>query len=174
MTPDEQTTVDAADPAPYVYLGLAMLGCEPDAGEYSRGTKARLKAQRELWCAEVDARGQRYRMPFFAEMGVTELTDIQNLTKRRDKSLRGKPVTFASCGVPLPGGASPRASRPDRPPLSKAASPIQPPGRARRPARARALGVGAAKREDVEEPAAEQRGPQQQEDAPRGGGAAHD
>jgi len=43
-------TVDFADrqtPEPYKYLGLAMLGCEPDAGEYSRGTKARLKAQSE-------------------------------------------------------------------------------------------------------------------------------
>jgi len=69
----------------------------------------------EQWCAEIDARGERCRLPFFAEMGVTELTDIQNLTKRRDKSLRGKPVTFASCGITLPGEPLPTESVPRAP-----------------------------------------------------------
>lgn len=94
------------EPEPYEYGGLLMLGCEPTIGEMR--TAKRLRTARENLRLErlVEATAVEGRPKIgscTAMMGTLDLTDIHAIVNRRDGGLRGKPVTFSSCGIPLPG-----------------------------------------------------------------------
>jgi hypothetical protein len=82
-----------------------MLGCEPTPDEFRAA--ARLRTARQKHQTRQLIEGGDGKRPDVGLnpvlMGTLDLTDIHALINRRDGGVKGKPVTFASAGVKMPG-----------------------------------------------------------------------
>ena len=103
--PPPKTPPPDSEPDPYEYGGLLMLGCEPTPDEFRAA--ARLRTARQKHKARQLVEGGDGKRPDVGLnpvlMGTLDLTDIHALINRRDGGVKGKPVTFASAGVKMPG-----------------------------------------------------------------------